>query len=144
MEINAFLNHNDKDTPNIVLVKKLYEALNNGERYAITEILSENPTWNVCPGIPHGGVYYGINEVFGTFYRALIEIYGTFRADCEAFIDGGDVVVVLGFYVFKARKEKENVRIRFSHTWKVSTDNRIEGVWQVCDSYEMRKYLETE
>ena len=141
MEINTFLNHKENDTPNIALVKDLYKALNGGDRDALTNILADNPTWNVCPGTPHGGIYSGMNEVFGIFYRTFIGEFGTFQAEGDVFIDGGDVVVVLGFYVFKVRGEMHEGRFRFTHTWKISSDNHIKGVWQVCDSYEMRKYL---
>jgi len=141
LEINDFLDHKDTDSSNISLVKALYKALNGGDRDALLRILSENPIWNVCPGIPHGGKYCGMNEVFGAFYRALITEVGSFRAEGEVFIDGGDVVSVLGYYVFEVREGAQIGRVRFSHTWKITSDNRIDGVWQVCDSYEMRKFL---
>jgi len=144
MEIDDFLRHESGDTMNISLVKQLYKALNSGDSDALSNILCENPTWNVCPGTPHGGTYCGMNEVFGVFYRTLISEVGPFRADGYVFIDGGDVVSVLGHYVFKAREGTQDGRFRFSHTWKISSDNRIEGVWQVCDSYEMRKFLGVE
>jgi ketosteroid isomerase-like protein len=141
MEISEFLNHQENDTANITRVKELYKALNGGNKDAILMILSEKATWNVCPGTPHGGKYCGMNEVFGSFYRTFITEFGPFQAEGEVFIDGGDVVVVLGFYVFKPQEGTQDGRFRFSHTWKIASDNRIEGVWQVCDSYEMRQFL---
>ena len=144
MEISEFLGHQESDTRNISTVKELYKALNGGDRDALSKILSDNPVWNVCPGFPHGGIYSGMSEVFGAFYKSLMTEFGPFHAEGEVFVDGGDIVVVLGFYVFKSRDGAQDGRFRFSHTWKISPDNRTEGVWQVCDSHEMRRFLGAE
>jgi hypothetical protein len=82
--------------------------------------------------------------VFGTFYRKLLKLFHTFKAEQDVFIDGGDVVTVLGFYGFKVREDSPYRRVRFSHTWKISPEHRIDGVWQVCDSYEKRRYIESD
>ena len=66
------------------------------------------------------------------------------KAEQDVFIDGGDVVAVLGFYGIKVRKDSPYRRVRFSHSWKITPDRRIAGVWQVCDSYEMRRYIEND
>jgi ketosteroid isomerase-like protein len=144
MEIIAFLQHQEKDTPNITLVKDLYHALNGGDKPALARILTDSPTWNVCPGTPEGGTYNGMNEVFGTFYKNMLKNFHRFKGEPEVFIDGGEVVEALGFYSFKVREGTPIRRVRFSHTFKFTPDNRIAGVWQVCDSYEMRRYIETD
>jgi ketosteroid isomerase-like protein len=144
MEITAFLGHKEQETQNIRLVKELYRALNGGDKIALSGILSDHPTWNVCPGNPEGGTYTGMDEVFGTFYRKMLKNFHSFKGEPEVFIDGGDVVVALGFYSFKVREGGPIRRVRFSHTFKISSDNRIEGVWQVCDSSAMREYLKAD
>jgi len=144
MEINSFLEHKETDTSNIILVKNLYKAMAEGGGPALLKILSDNPTWNVCPGTPEGGIYHGISEVFGVFYKKLLNILINLKAEPEVFVDGGDIVVALGFYCFTNREGGIIKRVRFSHTWKITSDNRIDGVWQVCDSLEMRRLLEAE
>ena len=141
MEINTFLEHKEEDTPNVLLVKDLYKALNGGDRAALSVILSDNPTWNVCPGNPEGGTYQGMDQVFGTFYRTMLKSFHSFKGEPEVFIDGRDVVVALGFYSFKVQKGAPIRRVRFSHAFKLTPDHRIDGVWQVCDSHEMRTYI---
>ncbi len=146
MESKIFLEHRETDTPNIRLVKALYEAISEGDEEHIAatiRILSDQPVWNVCPGCVEGRVYSGLSEIFGDFYSTIGAKYFnyTLRAEAEVFIDGGDIVTVLGFYSFKVKRDGSISRVRFSHTWKMTPDNRIGGVWQVCDSYEMRKEL---
>ena len=130
MEINAFLEHNTEDTPNIILVKNQYKALNEGFTDELLKILSERPTWNVCPGNPDGGTYCGMAEVFDTFYTALLKHFHSFKGEPEVFIDGGDVVTTLGFYSFKVKKGGPIRKVRFSHTFKITSDNRVDAVWQ--------------
>ena len=144
MEIKTFLEYNETDTPNIMLVKEFYKIGAEGGGLGYLKILSDNPTWNVCPGTPEGGIYCGLNEVFGTFYVKLMKILIGLRAEPEVFVDGGNFVTVLGFYNFKAREDGPSERVRFSHSWKITPDNRIDGVWQVCDSFKMREFLKNE
>jgi ketosteroid isomerase-like protein len=118
--------------------------LNGGDKASLARILSDNPTWNVCPGNPEGGTYRGMDEVFGTFYRTMLKNFHRFKGEPEVFIDGGDVVTSLGFYSFKVREGGPIRRVRFSHTFKMTSDNRIDGVWQVCDSHEMREFLKND
>ena len=141
MEIIDFLEYKENDTPNITLVKNLYKALIAGDRVTVGSILSDSPTWNVCPGCPEGGVYPGLKEIFGVFYKNVMEILIDLRAEPEVFVDGGNMVVALGFYSFRAKKDGQAERARFSHTWKITSDNRVDGVWQVCDSHQMHEFL---
>ena len=143
MEIKTFLSYKENDTPSIMLVKNLYKTMSEGDGPALLAILSDSPTWNVCPGTPEGGIYCGVNEVFGKFYQNLMKILLGLRAEPEVFIDGGNFVTALGFYSFRAREDGPTKRVRFSHTWKITPDNRIDGVWQVCDSFDMREFLKS-
>jgi ketosteroid isomerase-like protein len=143
MEINTFLDHKEEDTPNVMLVKDLYKAMASGDKATTRRVLTDNPTWSVCPGNPEGGTFHGKNEI-NAFYRKLLGLFHHFKAEPEVFIDGGDVVVVLGFYSFVVREGGPIRRVRLSHTWRITSDHRIDGVWQVCDSYEMRRLMETE
>lgn len=144
MEVNEFLEHREGDTPNILLVKDLYRAMAEGDIPAMHRILAEEPEWHVCPGNPEGASYRDMEEVFGNFYRKVLKLIHTLKAEQDVFIDGGDVVAVLGFYGIKVRKDSPYRRVRFSHSWKITPDRRIAGVWQVCDSYEMRRYIEND
>lgn len=144
MEISTFLEHDERHTQNVKQVKALYKALSEKDREAIAKLLVDDPVWNVSPGFPDGGVYRGMSEVFGSFYTKLRSRYRSFGAIPETFIDGGDVVTVLGFYKFETKEEDSFRLVRFSHTWKINIDGRIKGVWQVADSAQFITSGETE
>ena len=143
MQINTFLEHQEKDTQNVINVKKLYKALNGGDMVTISKLLIDNPTWDVCPGFPDSGIYSGMAEVFGTFYKTFLNRIYRLQAVPEAYIDGGDVVTVLGFYNIMFSENDPITLIRFSHTWKIAPDSLIEGVWQVADSAVVWEGLKT-
>ncbi|SMC88322.1 nuclear transport factor 2 family protein [Sporomusa malonica] len=134
METCIFFDHCEKDTQIVKQVKNLYKALKASDKEAIAKILADDPVWNVSPGFPYGGVYNGMAEIFGSFYSKLRNQFNSFGAMPETFIDGGDVVTVLGFYTFKSNKDNSTKFVRFSHTWKINGDGRIKGVWQVADT----------
>jgi len=140
MEIKNFLEHQEKDTGSIVLLKEFYagKVFNTVtallDMDTISSIFAESPTWNVCPGFPDSGTYSGIAEVFGIFYANVLKRFALFYGVPEVFIDSGDVVTVLGFYNFAVNKGDLVKTARFSHTFKIASDGRIEGVWQVADS----------
>lgn len=142
MEIASFLEHDDNDTTNVKRVKEFYTAAKNRDTETINKLLVNDPIWNVCPGFPHGGIYSGMDEVYGSFYPKLLGSFYYFGAIPDVFIDGGDVVLVLGFYKF-IRDEGEPERlVRFAHTWGINPDGRIKGVWQVADSAQFMIYKE--
>ena len=103
--IKEFLEHETDDTRNIALLKDFYmgKSMNTVtgtfDIDAVSRMFIDSPTWHVCPGFSDGGTYSGINEVFRTFYSEKIpKLFATgLYAIPEVFIDGGDVVSVLGF-----------------------------------------------
>jgi len=141
MEINNFLEHDEQNTPNIRQIKALYKALSEKDTETIGKLLVDEPVWNVSPGFPGGGVYLGMAEVFGNFYTKLRNRYKKFGALPETFIDGGDIVTVLGFYKFEKPEEASLRFVRFAHTWKFDIDGRIKGVWQVADSAQFTQMV---
>ena len=100
----------------------------------------------MCAGFPDGDTYNGIDEIFGTFYsEKTTKLFTTdLYAIPEVSIDGGDVVSVLGFYKFIVNKGDPFTSARFSHTWKITPDGRIAGVWQIADSHIIQEVINAE
>lgn len=134
MEISTFLEHQEKDTQNVKLVKAFYQAAKEKDGETIAKLLVDEPVWNVSPGFPDGGVYRGLAEIFQSFYPSLLSRFHFFDAIPDVYIDGGDVVTVLGYYKFIKKEGESSKLVRFSHTWGIDNNGRIKGVWQVADS----------
>ncbi|TKU10591.1 nuclear transport factor 2 family protein [Citrobacter sp. wls829] len=134
MEASTFLEHQENDTLNVRRVKAFYQAAREKNKEDLSQLLTDEAVWNVSPGFPFGGVYCGMAEIYGIFYPNLSGSLNSFGAIPDVFIDGGDVVTVLGFYKFTKNEEDSPTLARFSHTWRIAPDGRINGVWQVADS----------
>lgn len=124
----------ESDTANVRNVKSLYSALKAKDLTALRNLLVDEPTWDVTPGFPEGGIYRGMSAVFGGFYPKLLAQVYTLGAFPEAFVDCGDVVVALGYYRIAASESAAPEHVRFAHVWGINTDGRIKGVWQVADT----------
>ncbi|SFG29329.1 hypothetical protein SAMN05660649_01301 [Desulfotomaculum arcticum] len=137
MEISTFLEHQEKDTQNVKRVKAFYRAAKEKDSETITKLLVDDPVWSVSPGFPDGGIYRGLAEIFHSFYPSLLSRFYYFDAFPDVYIDGGDVVTVLGYYKFIKKEGESSKLVRFSHTWGIDNDGRIKGVWQVADSAQL-------
>lgn len=124
----------ESDTANIRKVKDLYSALKAKDLAALRVLLVDEPIWDVTPGFPEGGIYKGMSAVFGDFYMRLLARVDSLGAVPEAFVDGEDVVVVLGYYRIRASESGATEKVRFAHVWGIDAEGCIKGVWQVADS----------
>jgi uncharacterized protein len=124
----------------IELVKALYDSLQARNLQKLNEIVTEDVTWNVTEGFPYSGIYKGIQVVLKDFYARLFSGLVKFDTDKVKWIDSGDCVTVLGYYVIKPKNEESESRIRFSHTWEIRND-RVAGVWQVADTAKLPRFF---
>lgn len=140
MEIGTFLEYQEKESPNTKKIRDFYLAARERNMDVITKLLIDEPVWNVCPGFPFGGIYHGMNQVYGEFYPNLKSSFHHFGAIPDVIVDSGDIVLVLGFYEFIKNESDPRKLVRFAHTWKIDQDGHIKGVWQVADSAQFIEY----
>lgn len=115
------------------LVRSLYESLKTRNVERLKEIVTEDVTWDVTEGFPFGRTYKGIDDVLHNFYGRVLPRLDRFGTEHEKFIDGGDCVVALGYYLMTQKGSTEERRVRFAHIWGIK-DGKVTGVWQVADS----------
>jgi hypothetical protein len=56
------------DSPNVSLVRRLYQARGNPD--VIRQVLASNVRWEVVDGFPYGAVYVGLDRVLRDFFAA--------------------------------------------------------------------------
>ena len=83
----------------IELVKGLYDSLKTRNLQKLNEIVTEDVTWNVTEGFPYSGIYKGMQVVLKDFYARLFTGLEKFDTDKVKWIDCGDYVTVLGYYL---------------------------------------------
>ncbi len=128
-------------TTSIELVALVYESLRTRNIQKLQEIVTKDVTWNITEGFPYSGVYTGLNNVLRGFYGRLMLGLDKLNTEKARWIDAGQDVVVLGYYLMTAKGEKEEHRVRFAHTWEVK-DGKVAGVWQVADTAKLPRVFQ--
>ncbi len=102
---------------NVDLVKRSYEAFARGD--ALGDVHPEIE-WQQAQGLPHGGVYYGVEAVRRAIFDPLDEEWwDEFSATPDEFLDAGPEVVVLGRYRGVAKGTGKLLDVPFVHVWTV-------------------------
>ncbi|HVE45850.1 MAG TPA: nuclear transport factor 2 family protein [Acidimicrobiales bacterium] len=113
--------------PNVEIVRRGYDALNNGDTSALAALITENVVWHVPGRSLIAGDYHGRETTFVYFHRLHELTNGTYQA--ELHIAVGDDEHVISVDHSSARRngriydENELVVFRFR-------DGRIVEAWQ--------------
>ncbi len=105
---------------NVELARQSYDAFARDDLDEVLAALHPEIEWQQAQGLPHGGVYKGVDVVRRAIFAPLDEEWWDgFRADPEQFIDGGDEVVVLGRYSGHAKATGKPLAVPFVHVWTI-------------------------
>jgi hypothetical protein len=118
----------------IDLVRRSYDAF---ERHDIDGVLADmhpDIEWHQAQGLPHGGLYRGVDEVKRNIFDPLHGAWWEeFSAPPDEFLDAGDQVVVIGRYRGTAKGTGKTLDVPFVHVWTVANGKAI----------RFRQYLDT-
>ena len=129
------------DSPNVAVVRRLYEARGNPE--VIRQVLAKEVRWEVVDGFPYGGVYVGLDSVLGDFFGRLFTDFDEFVANGSEFFESGERVIALGSYSGRARRSGKRFTARFAHVWTLQ-DGRIVRLQQCADTVQLARALADE
>jgi uncharacterized protein len=123
-------------TKSIELVALVYESLQTRDIQTLKEIVTQDVTWNVTEGFSYSGVYTGLDNVLRGFYGRVMSGLDRLSTEKVRWIDAGENVIVLGYYLMTAKGATKEHRIRFAHIWGIE-DGKVTGVWQVADTAKL-------
>jgi ketosteroid isomerase-like protein len=102
------------------IVKRSYEAFALDDLDAVMADMHPDIEWHQAQGLPHGGVYHGLQEVRRAIFDPLDEEWwDEFTATPDEFLDAGGDVVVLGRYRGVAKGTGKRLDVPFVHVWTV-------------------------
>ena len=102
------------------IVKRSYEAFALDDLDAVMADMHPDIVWHQAQGLPHGGVYHGLQEVRRAIFDPLDEEWwDEFTATPDEFLVAGDEVVVLGRYRGVAKGTGKRLDVPFVHVWTV-------------------------
>ena len=113
----------------IQAVRRIYDALSKWDVDELTKDVTHDFELILPETAPWGGTHHGPDgvEAYATIYRDHVE--GQW-ADPDDFIDGGDVIVVLGRLRGRARATGKKYEVDFAHAWTLT-----DGMPSRCRSY---------
>ena len=56
---------------NLAIVRRSYEAFARGDMAAVLADMDDGIEWQQAQGLPHGGVYHGVDEVRANIFDPL-------------------------------------------------------------------------
>jgi hypothetical protein len=119
---------------NADLTRRSYAAFERDDLDAVLADLAEDIVWEQAQGLPHGGVYHGVDEVRRNIFDPLDEEWwDEFHAVPHDVIEGGEDVVVLGRYTGRAKGTGRVLDVPFVHVW----------TWRDGRAVRFRQFLDT-
>jgi ketosteroid isomerase-like protein len=113
----------------IAIVQSAYDAFGEGDLDGALAPFSADVIWHQAEGLPHGGVYHGLEAVREAVFDPLArDWWSAFEANPEELIDGGDHIVALGRYTGEARQTGRPLDVPFAHVWTFSGDSVVRFV----------------
>ena len=119
---------------NVDIVKRSYEAFARDDMEGVLGDMHPEIEWHQAQGLPHGGLYHGLDEVRRNIFDPLDEEWWEdFRADPDEVIGLGDHVVVIGRYTARAKATGAPLDVPFAHVWRFR-DGRAVRFHQFTDT----------
>ena len=119
---------------NVDIVKRSYAAFALDDLDGVLGDMHPEIEWHQAHGLPHGGLYRGLDEVRTNIFDPLDEEWwDEFTAEPDEFLDAGSDVVVVGRYRGIAKVTRKHLDVPFVHIWTLEGDKAI----------RFRQYLDT-
>ena len=110
----------------VALVRQSYEAFARDDMDGVLAHIHPEIEWHQAQGLPHGGVYRGIDEVRANVFDPLDrDWWDEFVVTPEEIVDAGREVVVLGRYRGVARDTGKKLDVPFVHVWTFADERAV-------------------
>jgi uncharacterized protein len=108
------------------LVRRSYVAFERDDLDAVLADMHPDIEWHQAQGLPHGGLYHGVDEVRRNIFDPLDEEWWSeFTATPEQFLDAGSEIVVIGRYRGIAKETGKALDVPFVHVWTVENEKAV-------------------
>jgi ketosteroid isomerase-like protein len=108
------------------LVKRSYAAFDRDDMDAVLADMDTEIVWEQAQGLPHGGVYHGVDAVRRNVFDPLDEQWwDEFSAVPAEFLDAGGEVIVIGRYLGVAKGTGKQLDVPFVHIWTVRGERAV-------------------
>lgn len=120
---------------NVEIVRGLYRSFAERDIDSVRRALDESVDWGQPEALPWGGHYRGPDEVL-QFFAAVAEHIDGLAVEVDEYVDGGEVVVALGWASGRSTQSGNPFRVRLAHAWKFR-DRRVTWFYNYVDTAAM-------
>ena len=105
---------------NTDVLQRGYDAFNNGDLQALTEVFAEDVRWEGSSDerVPGAGSYDGRDDALAALGRG-VEPFESIQSLPDEWLEEGDTVVVLG-HTEARTKSGNDLKVPFVHVWRMS------------------------
>jgi ketosteroid isomerase-like protein len=110
----------------VEIVRRSYAAFARGDLDGVLGDMDPAIEWHQAQGLPHGGLYRGLDEVRANIFDPLgDQWWDDFSAVPDEFLDAGDQVVVVGRYRGVGKQTRKQLDVPFVHIWTLQGEKAI-------------------
>lgn len=105
---------------NLDTLKEGYKQFAAGNIEAVLELWDEKIVWHECQGFPFiegDGTFVGAEAIVQRVLSKIPDHYDEFNIEIHDFIDGGDKIVMEGFYTGVWKATGKRFKANATHTW---------------------------
>lgn len=102
------------------ILKQGYRDFASGNVEAAVANWQPDIVWAQCTGFPYvkgDGIYVGVKSVVEEVLAKIPEHYDGFNIEITDFVDGGDKIVMVGFYTGTWKATGKKFKANVTHTW---------------------------
>lgn len=120
-------------------LKHGYQLFSEGKIEEVLLLFTEDIEWNECKSFPfvnETGTYIGPQAVFEGVFAQLPAYYDNFNIEITEFVDGGDKIVMIGFYTGIWKPTGKQFKANATHSWTIR-DGKMCAFFQAVDTAEI-------
>lgn len=126
---------------NLELLKEGYANFAKGDIQAVTALWKDDIVWKECASFPFvkgDGTYVGAKAIVEGVFANIPTYYDNFNIEISDFVDGGDKIVMVGYYTGTWKASGKTFRANAAHTWTFD-DGKVTSFFQAADTAEIMK-----
>ena len=124
---------------NLELLKQGYKDFAEGNVEAVVAIWQPDIVWAECTGFPFvkgDGIFVGAQAIIENVFAKIPEYYDGFNIEITDFIDGGDKIVMVGYYTGTWKPTGKKFKANAMHAWTIK-NGMVSHFFQAADSAEI-------
>lgn len=124
-------------------LRTLYDAFGTGDVATVLGAMDDKIDWQEPTGLPFEN-QVGPQAVAENIFGPVTAQIEGFSATPHEFVDGGDLVAVIGKYGGKGAANGVDLDAEFVHVWRFGPDGKIKAFRTYTDTYLWRRALGTD